>query len=176
MELKDLRKKFVDEISSCFMVEKGNIYEFNIFMAKNSNEKDISEIQKNPKNKEKSIFVGLENPNNKKIWKPCYAQPVIVINGIENNGKLILSDFKKGGYDVPNAWFTIEGNFFLTKEDAELYLNELAQKAETSKTKEDVIKDLREIIVFAHNFVDSEAADLFEEKIEDVISSIESMK
>jgi len=175
MELEVLRQKFIDEISSCFMAEKGNIYEFKIFMV-NSSEKDISEIKENPKNKEMAFFVGLENPNDKKIWYPCYAQPVIVVNGIENNGKLILADFKKGGYDVPDAWFTIEGNFFLTKEDAELYLSTLTQKAEIPKTKEDVIKDLREIIVFAHNFVDSEAADLFEEKIEDVISSIESMK
>ena len=50
------------------------------------------------------------------------------------------------------------------------------EKVEKSKTKKDVIKDLKEIIEFAHNFVDSEAADLFEEKIEDVISSIKLMK
>ena len=172
MELKDLRKKIVGEISSCFMVENGKIYELKI-RSNHNDEKDVSDFYKA---EPCSFTVGFENPNNKEIWKPDYAIPFIDIIGIESNGKLILSDYKQAGYDLPNRPYTIHGNFFLDRESAELYLSALIQKVEKSKTKKDVIKDLKEIIEFAHNFVDSEAADLFEEKIENVISSIKKME
>ena len=122
MELKDLRKKIASKsISSCFMVERGNIYEFKIAFIEGK--KDVSPIQTSPDG-EKGFFVGFENPGDKTIWQPDYAQPVIVVTGInEKNGKLSLAKFSKGGYDVPNAWFTIKGDFFLTKNSAEEFIN-----------------------------------------------------
>ena len=122
MELKDLREKIASKsISSCFMVERGNIYEFKIAFIKGK--KDVSPIQTSPDG-EKGFFVGFENPGDETIWHPNYAQPVIVVTGInEKNGKLSLAKFSKGGYDVPNAWFTIKGDFFLTKNSAEDFIN-----------------------------------------------------
>ena len=122
MELKDLRKKIASKsISSCFMVERGNIYEFKIAFIEGK--KDVSPIQTSPDG-EKGFFVGFENPGDETIWQPYYAQPVIVVTGInEKNGKLSLAKFSKGGYDVPNAWFTIKGDFFLTKNSAEEFIN-----------------------------------------------------
>ena len=122
MELKDLREKIASKsISSCFMVERGNVYEFKIAFIKGK--KDVSPIQTSPDG-EKAFFVGFENPGDATIWHPNYAQPVIVVIGInEKNGKLSLAKFSKGGYDVPNAWFTIKGDFFLTKCSAEKFIN-----------------------------------------------------
>lgn len=122
MELKDLRKKITSKsISSCFMVERDNIYEFKIAFIEGK--KDVSLIRTSP-DWEKAFFVGFENPGDKTIWHPDYAQPVIVVTGInEKNGKLSLAKFSKGGYDVPNAWFTIKGDFFLTRNSAEEFIN-----------------------------------------------------
>ena len=122
MELKDLREKIASNIiNSCFMVERGNVYEFKIALIKGK--KDVSPIQTSPDG-EIAFFVGFENPGDARIWYPNYAQPVIVVTGInEKNGKLSLAKFSKGGYDVPNAWFTIKGNFFLTKNNAEKFTN-----------------------------------------------------
>jgi hypothetical protein len=122
MELKELREKIASKsISSCFMVERGSIYEFKIALIKGK--KDVSSIQTSPDG-EKGFFVGFENPDNKKIWHPDYAQPVIVVTGIdEKNEKLSLAKFSKGGYDVPNAWFTIKGDFFLSRHSAEEFIN-----------------------------------------------------
>ena len=121
MKLEDLRKKIASKsISSCFMVKRGNIYEFKIAFIKGK--KDVSPIQTSPDG-EKAIFLGFENPQNKKIWKPYYAQPVIVVTGIEGNGRLSLSKFSKGGFDIPNAWFTINGDFFLDEESAKRFAN-----------------------------------------------------
>ena len=122
MELKELRKKIASKsISSCFMVKRGNIHEFKIAFIKG--EKDVSRIQTSPDG-EKGFFVGFENPGDKAIWKPDYAQPVIVVTGIdEKNEKLSLAKFSKGGFDVPNAWFTIKGDFFLSRHSAEEFIN-----------------------------------------------------
>lgn len=122
MELKELRKKIASKsISSCFMVKRGNIHEFKIAFIKG--EKDVSRIQTSPDG-EKGFFVGFENPGDKAIWKPDYAQPVIVVTGIdEKNEKLSLARFSKGGFDVPNAWFTIKGDFFLSRHNAEEFIN-----------------------------------------------------
>jgi len=119
MELKELREKIASKsISSCFMVERGNIYEFKIALIKG--EKSISNIYTE---EPQSFSVGLENPHNKKIWKPDYAMPFIDIMGIDDNGKLVLTDYKQAGYDLPGAWFTIKGDFFLTKCNAEKFIN-----------------------------------------------------
>jgi len=119
MKLEDLRKKVASKsINSCFMVERGNVYEFKIAIIKG--EKSISGIYTE---EPQSFSVGLENPHNKKIWKPDYAMPFIDIMGIDDNGKLVLTDYKQAGYDVPTAWFTIKGNFFLTKNNAEKFIN-----------------------------------------------------
>ena len=122
MELTELRKKIASKsISSCFMVKCGNIYEFKIAFIEGK--KDVSPIQTSPDG-EKGFFVGFKNPGDKTIWYPDYAQPVIVVTGInENDGKLSLAKFSKAGYDVPNAWFTIKGDFFLTKCSAEKFIN-----------------------------------------------------
>ena len=122
MELKDLREKIASKsISSCFMVERGNIYEFKITF--DNGKKDVSPIQISPDG-EKGFFVGFENPGDETIWHPNYAQPVIVVTGInEKNGKLSLATFSKGGYDVPGAWFTIKGDFFLSRHSAEEFIN-----------------------------------------------------
>jgi len=122
MKLKDLREKIASKsISSCFMVERGNIYEFKIAFIKGK--KDVSPIQTSPDGEE-GFFVGFENPGDETIWHPNYAQPVIVVTGInEKNGKLSLAKFSKGGYDIPNAWFTIKGDFFLSEHSAEGFIN-----------------------------------------------------
>ena len=122
MELKELREKIASKsISSCCMVERGNIYEFKIAFIKGN--KDVSPIQTSPDG-EKAFFVGFENPGDETIWQPDYAQPVIVVNGInEKDVKLFLSDFSRGGYDVPGAWFTIKGDFFLSEHSAENFIN-----------------------------------------------------
>ena len=124
MELKELRKKIVSKsISSCFMVKRGNIYEFKIAFIEGK--KDVSPIQTSPDG-EKGFFVGFENPGDATIWHPNYAQPVIVVTGInEKNGKLSLATFSKGGYDVPGAWFTIKGDFFLSEDSAKEFINHL---------------------------------------------------
>lgn len=123
MELKDLREKIASKsINSCFMVERGNVYEFKIALIKGK--KDVSPIQTSPDG-EMAFFVGFENPGDKTIWNPDYAQPVIVVTGInENNGKLSLAKFSKGGYDVPGAWFTIKGDFFLSRYSAEEFIKQ----------------------------------------------------
>ena len=122
MKLEDLRKKIVSKnITSCFMAKRGNIYEFKIAFIKGK--KDVSPIQTSPDG-EKGVFVGFENPGDKTIWKPDYAQPVIVVTGInEKNGKLSLAAFSKGGYDLPGAWFTIKGDFFLSEDSAEEFIS-----------------------------------------------------
>ena len=122
MELKELREKIASKsISSCFMVERGNIYKFKIAFIEGK--KDVSPIQTSPDG-EKGFFVGFENPGDATIWHPNYAQPVIVVTGInEKNGKLSLATFSKGGYDVPNAWFTIKGDFFLSEHSAKEFIN-----------------------------------------------------
>ena len=122
MELKELRKKIVSKsTSSCFRVNRGNIYEFKIAFIEGK--KDVSPIQTSPDG-EKGFFVGFENPGDATIWLPNYAQPVIVVTGInEKNGKLSLATFSKGGYDVPGAWFTIKGDFFLSEDSAEEFIN-----------------------------------------------------
>ena len=119
MSLEDIRKKVLDTIDSCYMVEKGKVYEFKVMLIKGK--KDVSDIQVDKI--ERAFFLGFENPHCKKIWKPDYAQPVIVVTGIEANGRLTLSDYSKGGYDVPNQWFTIKGDFFLSQEEAERFAN-----------------------------------------------------
>ncbi len=119
MKLEDIRKKVLEEVTSCYLVKCGNIYEFKIAFIEGK--KDVSEIQTN--RDEKAFFLGFENPHNEKIWKPYYAQPVIVVTSIEGNGRLSLSNFSKGGFDVPNAWFTIKGDFFLDEESAKRFVN-----------------------------------------------------
>ena len=119
MKLEDIRKKVLEEVTSCYLVKNGEIYKFKVMLYENN--KDVSEIQTN--RDEKAFFLGFENPQNKKIWKPDYAQPVIVVTSIEGNGRLSLSNFSKGGFDVPNAWFTIKGDFFLDEESAKRFAN-----------------------------------------------------
>jgi hypothetical protein len=103
------------------MVERGNVYEFKIALIKGK--KDVSPIQTSPDG-EIAFFVGLENPGDARIWYPNYARPVIVVTGInEKNGKLSLATFSKGGYDVPGAWFTIKGDFFLSEHSAKEFIN-----------------------------------------------------
>ena len=119
MNLEDIRKKVLDEVNSCFYVKNGKVHEFKVMFIEGK--KDVSKIQKN--GSEKAFFLGFENPQCKALWKPDYAQPVIVVTGMDGNGKLTLSNFSRGGYDVPNAWFTIKGDFFLSQEEAERFAN-----------------------------------------------------
>ena len=118
MELKDLREKIFKDVDSCFMAKDNEVYEFKIALIKG--EKSISGVYTEEPN---SFSVGLENPHNKKIWKPDYAMPFIDIMGIDDNGKLVLTDYKQAGYDVPNAWFTIKGDFFLSRHSAEEFIS-----------------------------------------------------
>ena len=41
--------------------------------------------------------------------------------------------------------------------------------------KEEVINELNDLIAFGWNFVDSEAAELYEKKIENIISKVEKI-
>jgi len=122
MKLEDLREKIASNtINSCFMVKRGNVYEFKIAFIKGN--KDVSPIKTSPDG-EIAFFVGFENPGDATIWYPNYAQPVIVVTGInEKNEKLSLATFSKGGYDVPGAWLTIKGDFFLSRHNAEEFIN-----------------------------------------------------
>jgi hypothetical protein len=49
--------------------------------------------------------------------------PFIDIMGIDDNEKLILTDYNQAGYDVPNAWFTIRGDFLLSEHSAKEFIN-----------------------------------------------------
>ena len=125
MDLKKLNETVLEKIGSCFMVKDNQIHEFKIAIFKG--EKDDTKIQTD-RDGEKAFFVGFDNPNEKKVWKPDYAQPVIVVIGIDDgNGKLSLSEYSKGGFDVPGAWFTIKGDFFLTMDSAKEYADKLCK-------------------------------------------------
>ena len=118
MELDYLRNDFLTNVESCYMVKNGKPYKLTITNLKNG-VKDISDVQENPDdNSEKVFVVGFNNPHNKTLFKPHYAQPVIIVTGINNDGKLILSSFSKGGYDVPGNWMSIKGDFFISRERA----------------------------------------------------------
>lgn len=118
MELKDLREKIFEDVDSCFMVKDNEVYEFKVL--KNEGKKSVSGIYTEEPH---SFSVGFENPHNKKVWKPDYAMPFIDIMAIDDNGKLVLTDYKQAGYDVPNAWFTIRGDFFLSEHSAKEFIN-----------------------------------------------------
>ena len=118
MELKDLREKIFKDVDSCFMVKDNEVYEFKVL--KNEGKKSISDIYTEEPH---SFTIGLENPHNKEIWKPGYAMPFIDVMGIDDNGKLILTDYSQAGFDVPNAWFTIKGDFFLSEHSAKKFIN-----------------------------------------------------
>ena len=118
MELDYLRNDFLTNVESCYMVKNGKPYKLTITNLKNG-EKDVSRIQDTPgENSEKAFIVGFNNPHNKTLFKPHYAQPVIIVTGTNSDGKLILSSFSKGGYDVPGNWMSIEGDFFISRERA----------------------------------------------------------
>lgn len=110
--LKQLRETIVNGTNKLFKVEKGSIETYII-------DGKVTEITKDHL---PSFTVGFKKP--KKHWKPNYAKPFIDIMGFdEKNRKLILTDYEQGGYDLPGAWFTTHGDFFLTKEDAERFIN-----------------------------------------------------
>ena len=117
MNLEDLRKKVIETIDSCYMVEGCEIYEFKIYVNVKG-EKCVSAFYDE---EPMSFTIGFEYPNQKRVWKPDYAKPFIDVMGIDENGRLLLTDFSRGGYDLPNRWFTIKGDFFLSREDAESF-------------------------------------------------------
>jgi hypothetical protein len=45
--------------------------------------------------------------------------------GIDENGKLILTDFEQGAWDVLGRFMTVHGDIFISKETAKTFLNEL---------------------------------------------------
>lgn len=113
MTLEELRNHVANNITHCYLVKKSEIYKLKIGTIQGK--KDVSSIYAS---EPCSFTIGFENPNNKSIWKPSYSIPFIDVMGINDNGKLILTDYKKGGYDLPNTSMTLHGDIFLTKEDA----------------------------------------------------------
>jgi hypothetical protein len=117
MNLEELRKRILSDVTHCYLVSGSKIYKLEIRMLKGG--KDVSEIYKT---EPYSFTVGFKNPNIKKIFKPYYAIPFIDVMGMDDNGKLILTDYTQGGYDLPNRPMTIHGDFFLTRENAEDFI------------------------------------------------------
>jgi hypothetical protein len=113
MNLEELRQHVLDNVEHCYLAKNSKVYELNILICKDGN-KDVSDIYTS---EPCSFTIGFKNPNNKGIWKPSYSIPFIDVMGIDDNGKLILTDYKKGGYDLPNTSMTLHGDIFLTKED-----------------------------------------------------------
>ena len=113
MILEELRNHVANNITHCYLVKKSEIYKLEIGTIQGK--KDVSSIYTS---EPCSFTIGFKNPNNKGIWKPSYSIPFIDVMGINDNGKLILTDYKKGGYDLPNTSMTLHGDIFLTKEDA----------------------------------------------------------
>ena len=122
MKLKELQAKFKQNPPTFYKVENDKVIEYNTFIHKQfkvngkieKNVPDISEIEKSGI----AFTIGFSKPNG---WKPNYALPFISITGIDEkeNKLLIETPTKTGGYDLPNAWFWVYGNFYTTKEAAQ---------------------------------------------------------
>ena len=116
MNLEELRQHVLDNVEHCYLVKNSKIYKLNIRICKDG-KKDVSDFcEVEPR----SFTVGFENPNKKVVFKPYNARPFIDVMGIDENGKLILTDFEKEGFDVPNAWMTIHGDIYLTEKQAKI--------------------------------------------------------
>ena len=122
MKLEELQAKFKQNPPTFYKVEDDKVIEYKTlihkeFKVKGKMEKnvpDVSDIDTSGI----AFTIGFSKP---KGWKPNYALPFISIAGIdEKNCKLILEEPKRrGGYDLPNAWFWVDGDFFTTKEAAQ---------------------------------------------------------
>jgi len=169
MDLKELRKKVLNDVTHCYLMKGSKIYELDIRVFKK--EKDVSDIYET---EPYSFTIGFENPNNKKIFKPDYAIPFIDVMGIDDNGKLILTDYTKGGFDVPNAPMTIQGDFFLTREDAEKAINPIKPTKQVD-TKALIIDKINNIKDYANNCLYSEDIDYFDEITDEILELIKSI-
>ena len=108
MTLEELRNHVANNITHCYLVKKSEIYKLEIGTIQGK--KDVSSIYTS---EPCSFTIGFKNPNNKGIWKPSYSIPFIDVMGINDNGKLILTDYKKGGYDLLNTSMTLHGDIFV---------------------------------------------------------------
>ena len=116
MNLEKLRQHVLDNVEHCYLVKNSKVYELNILICKDGN-KDVSSIYEE---KPRSFTIAFKNPSNKVIFKPFYAIPFIDVMGIDKNGKLILTDYQKGGFDVPGVSMTIHGDIYLTEKQAKI--------------------------------------------------------
>ena len=161
MKLEELQAKFRQNPPTFYKVGNDKVIEYKTFIHKQikvngkleKNFPDVSEVDKS-----KAFTVGFSKPNG---WKPNYALPFISITGIdEKNNKLILEKPKEtGGYDLPNTWFWIDGDFYTTKEAAQLKVSQHKQP-ETNPIQE-LKKQVKEMRELAHNCLDSEMIECF---------------
>ena len=119
MNLEELRQHVLDNVKHCYLVKNSKVYKLNILICKDRN-KDVKDVSDIYEEKPRSFTIGFKNPNNKGIWKPYYSIPFIDVMGINDNGKLILTDYKKGGYDLPNTSMTLHGDIYLTEKQAKI--------------------------------------------------------
>lgn len=116
MNLEELRQHVLDNVEHCYLVKNSKVYKLNILICKDGN-KDVSDIFEE---KPRSFTIAFKNPSSKAIFKPSYALPFIDVMGIDENGKLILTDYRRGGFDVPSAFMTIHGDIYLTEKQAKI--------------------------------------------------------
>ena len=160
MDLKELRKKVLNDVTHCYLIKESKIYELEI--------KNVSNIYET---EPYSFTIGFKNPHDKNVFRPYYAIPFIDVMGIDNNGKLILTDYTKGGFDVPNAVMTIQGDFFLTKEDAEKAVNPTKQV--DAKTL--IIEKINKIKDYANNCLYSEDIDYIDGITDEILELVKSI-
>ena len=169
MILKELRKKVIEEITHCYLLKDSEIYELEIKMCT-----DGKVVTKISKERQESFVICFNNPNDKRVFQPHYANPFIDVMGIDENGKLILTDFRKGGFDIPSAYMTIQGDFFLTREDAEKAIKpKKSIKQDNPKTL--IIRKIDKIKDYAKNCLYSEDIDFFDKITDEILELIKSI-
>lgn len=117
MDLKTLQNQF-KKTKTIYRALDGEVIPYNIRKTtiKGNTVLDVSEIDS-----DNTFSVAFSKPCSK--WKPDYALPFISVMGVTSD-KLILEKPKRcGGYDVPGRFFWIDGDFFLTVEAANKFVN-----------------------------------------------------
>ena len=107
MNIRELHT-FFEAAPTIYKVENSEIIEYKVAVF--DGKPDVDDIENS------SFCVGFKQP---KGWRPEYALPYIIVEGVRNDGKLYLSTpQKKGGYDLPGAYFGVEGDFYINKDSA----------------------------------------------------------
>ena len=119
MNLQELQNHLKIATPALYRVENGKVIKYEILVHKKGKKKtaDVSDIAKDG-----TFSVAFSKPSN---WKPDYALPFISVMGLdEKTGKLkVEKSERKGGYDLPGRFFWEDGDFFLSEENANRFIN-----------------------------------------------------